>query len=371
MIKVPLCDLSAQHDAIAFETADAIKRVVANQRFILGEEVHAFEEEFSEKTGVAHTIGVGSGSDALALALLACGVQPGDGVITTAYTFVATASAIDRIGAIPVFVDVTPGGVQIDPAAVRAAFEASTIKIAAIVCVHLFGQFGDLAALAALATERGVPLVEDAAQAYGATYDGHAAGAFGTAACYSFFPSKTLGAWGDGGAVVTNDENVAARMRSLRAHGIDRATGEYAGAGDNSRLDAIQAAILRIKLRHVGSWIKSRRALADAYRRHFSSSSHIVHPNEHAREVGTFNPLVVRADERDGLVAHLRSRGIEARVYYGRPLTLEPRFANAVKHDVTHATEAGKSRVALPLYFGMTEEKVGVVCDGINSFYSH
>ncbi|HEX7666863.1 MAG TPA: DegT/DnrJ/EryC1/StrS family aminotransferase, partial [Polyangiaceae bacterium] len=149
-----------------------------------------------------------------------------------------------------------------------------------------------------------------------------------------------------------------------------RTTGAYAGAGDNSRLDAIQAAILRIKLRHVGSWIKSRRALADAYRRHFSASPHIVHPMEQARESATFNPLVVRANERDGLLAHLRDRGIEARVYYGRPLTQEPRFANAVKHDVTHALEAGKSRIALPLYFGMTEEKVGYVCDAINSFYA-
>ncbi|MGH7285472.1 MAG: DegT/DnrJ/EryC1/StrS family aminotransferase [Polyangiaceae bacterium] len=371
IFRVPLCDLAPQHDAIAFETSEAIKRVVSSQRFILGAEVSAFEEEFSEKIGIPFTVGVASGSDALALALLAVGVVPGDGVITTPYTFVATGSAIARVGAVPIFVDVVPGGVQIDAGAVSHALESLDVKIAAVIGVHLFGQFGDVAALAEVAKEHGVPLVEDAAQAFGATYGGKSAGAFGAAACYSFFPSKTLGAWGDGGAVVTRDPLVAQRVRSLRAHGVDPETQMYAGAGDNSRLDALQAAILRVKLRHVASWISGRRALADAYRRHFSdAAADIVHPAEAALERATFNPLVMRARARDELVAHLRIRNIEARAYYSRLLSEEPRFASAISFPTPHAADAAKTRIALPLYWGMTEERVASVVEAVKSFYA-
>ncbi len=371
MLRVPLCDLAPQHEATAFETNEAIRRVISSQRFILGPEVAAFEEEFSEKLGIPYTIGVASGSDAIALALLAVGVVPGDGVVTTPYTFVGTASAIERIGAVPVFVDVVPGGVQIDPISVNYALETTDVKVGAVLAVHLFGQFGDVESLAEVANAHKVPLVEDAAQAFGATYDGKAAGAFGAAACYSFFPSKTLGAWGDGGAVATRDPLVAQRVRSLRAHGIDPETGVYAGAGDNSRLDALQAAILRVKLRHVSSWISGRRALADAYRRHFSAfAGDIVHPAEAAREHATFNPLVVRARDRDGLLAHLRSRNVEARAYYSRLLNTEPRFSSAVSFPTPHAVDAAETRIALPLYWGMTEEKVSYVVENVKSFYA-
>ena len=371
MLRVPLCDLAPQHEAVAFETSDAIRRVVSSQRFILGPEVSAFEEEFSEKIGIPYTVGVASGSDAIALALQAVGVVPGDGVVTTPYTFVGTASAIARVGAVPVFVDVAPGGVQIDANAVNYALETSEVKVGAVLAVHLFGHFSEVDALAEVAKAHDVPLVEDAAQAFGATYDNKAAGAFGAAACYSFFPSKTLGAWGDGGAVVTRDPLVAQRVRSLRAHGIDAETGVYAGAGENSRLDALQAAILRVKLRHVSSWIAGRRALADAYRRHFSAfAGDIVTPAESARERATFNPFVVRARDRDALLAHLRSRNVEARAYYSRPLNAEPRFLSAISFPTPHAVNAAETRIALPLYWGMTEERVAYVVENVKSFYA-
>lgn len=370
-MRVPLCDLAPQHEALKFEINEAVTRVVNSQRFILGPEVAAFEEEFSEKIGIPFTVGVASGSDALAFALLAAGVVPGDGVITTPYTFVATGSAISRIGAIPIFVDVVPGGVQIDVAAVKRALEHVEVKIGAIVPVHLFGQFGEMAELKELAFGYGVPIVEDAAQAFGSTYDGKSAGAFGTAACFSFFPSKTLGGWGDGGAVVTRDPIIAGRIKSLRAHGTDPETGAFAGAGDNSRLDALQAAVLRVKLRHVGGWIQARRALADAYRRHFSdAAADVVHPAQSSREVATFNPYVVRARDRDALLAHLKTRNVEARAYYSTLLTNEPRFSVALSFPTPHAEDAAKTRIALPLYYGMGEERVSYVVEAVKSFYA-
>jgi len=373
-MRVPLCDLEPQHEAVVDETALAISRVVASQRFILGEEVSSFEQEFAAKIGASYAVGVGNGSDAIALSLLALGVGPGDGVVTTPYTFVATGSAIARIGAVPIFADVEANGVQLDAAAVADVIASATIPIRAIVVVHLFGFAADLTALEQVAKKNGIPIVEDAAQAYGTRIDGKSAGTFGAAGCFSFFPSKTLGAWGDAGAVVTGDAAVADRLKSLRAHGFDRARG-YVGAGDNSRLDAIQAAVLRVKLRHVSGWIAARRKLVDVYRSHFLDKSDVIGsfvemPEERAGEHATFNPLVIVAERRDELATHLHDGGIEARAYYTQLLSAEPRFASSPASSTPHAQAAANSRLALPLFFGMTRAQVDYVVEAIAAFYS-
>lgn len=371
---VPLCDLAPQQAAIADEVNAAVSQVVASQKFILGEAVSSFERAFAEKIGVSCAVGVANGSDALALALIAAGVRAGDGVVTTPYTFVATGSAIARVGAIPIFADVEKDGVQISAAAIDEAISSSALPVKAIVVVHLFGFACDMNAVNAVAEDHDVPVIEDAAQAFGTHVQNKSAGSFGVAGCFSFFPSKTLGGWGDGGAVVSNDKSFAEKITSLRAHGFDRTRGGYVGAGDNSRLDAIQAAVLGVKLKYVSSWIESRRELVDSFRSHFKAISSDLEnlvelPKERADEFATFNPLVVRAKNRDALAAHLRDQGVEARVYYGKLLSSEPRFSSSPKSHTPNAREAAESRLALPLFFGMTEEHVAHVTNAIAAFY--
>lgn len=373
-MQVPLCDLAPQQAVIAAKASAAVERVVASQKFILGETVTSFEREFAEKLGVSCAVGVANGSDALALALIAAGVSRGDGVVTTPYTFVATGSAIARVGAVPIFADVEKSGVQLSAASVDEAISNSPVPVKAIVVVHLFGFAADMSALAAVAADHDVPIIEDAAQAFGVRIQNKCAGAMSLAGCFSFFPSKTLGGWGDGGAVVSNDEAFAEKVASLRAHGFDRARRGYVGAGDNSRLDAIQAAVLGVKLKYVDSWIESRRKLVSAYRSHFLERSRdlerlIELPTERADEHATFNPLVVRAKHRDALAAHLHDHGVEARAYYATLLSAEPRFSSSPKSDTPNAQEAADSRLALPLFFGMTEEQIAHVTSAIKIFY--
>ncbi len=373
-MRVPLCDLAPQQAAIGDEVAAAVQRVALSQKFILGERVSSFERRFAEKIGVSCAVGVGSGSDALALALIAAGVSVGDAVVTTPYTFVATGSAIARVGAIPIFADVEKNGVQLAAAAVDEAISTSALRVKAIVAVHLFGFACDMSALTAVAHDHDVALIEDAAQAFGTRIENKSAGSFGVAGCFSFFPSKTLGGWGDGGAVVSNDEIFAEKIKSLRAHGFDRARSSYVGAGDNSRLDAIQAAVLDVKLKYVDAWTLDRRKLVGAYRSHFLDGSRDLEkfiglPNERVNEFATFNPLVVRAKDRDALAGHLRDSGIEARAYYSRLLSAEPRFSSSPKAHTPNAQEAADSRLALPLFFGMTEDQIAYVTNAIGAFY--
>jgi dTDP-4-amino-4,6-dideoxygalactose transaminase len=374
MMRVPLCDLAPQQAALGDEVAAAVQRVVDSQQFILGETVSSFERRFAKKIGVSYAVGVGSGSDALALALIAAGVSAGDAVVTTPYTFVATASAIARVGAVPIFADVEKNGVQLAAAAVDEAISNSQLPVKAILAVHLFGFACDMNALTAVARDHDVALIEDAAQAFGTCIENKSAGTIGLAGCFSFFPSKTLGGWGDGGAVVSNDEVFAEKIKNLRAHGFDRARGSYVGAGDNSRLDAIQAAVLEVKLKFVGGWIEDRRKLVDSYRSHFLGRSRdlenvIETMDERAGEFATFNPLVVRAKDRDALAGHLRDHGIEARAYYSRLLSAEPRFSSSPKSETPHAQVAADSRLALPLFFGMTEDQIAYVMNAIAAFY--
>jgi dTDP-4-amino-4,6-dideoxygalactose transaminase len=371
---VPLCDLAPQQAVVGAEAAAAVARVVASQKFILGDSVASFERQFAEKMGVSCAVGVANGSDALALALIAAGVKPGDGVVTTPYTFVATGSAIARVGAVPIFADVEKDGVQLDAAAVDEAISKSALPVKAIVVVHLFGFAADIESLQAVATKHGVALIEDAAQSFGTTIGGKSTGAFGVAGCFSFFPSKTLGGWGDGGAVVSNNVAFGERIKSLRAHGFDRTLGEYIFAGDNSRLDAIQAAVLGVKLKYVDSWTLSRRKSVEQYRSHFLERSRDLEsfvqlPTEHADEYATFNPLVVKAKNRDALAGHLHDHGVEARAYYTRLLSAEPRFASSPKSYTPNAQAAADSRLALPLFFGITEAQIAHVTNAVADFY--
>ncbi len=298
----------------------------------MGEAVSAFESQFAEKIGVSCAVGVANGSDAIALALIAAGVKPGDGVVTTPYTFVATGSAIARVGAFPIFADVEEGGVQLDATSVDEVISKSACRSRRSSSFICSDSPPTSKRSKASQKKHGVALVEDAAQAFGTRVGDKCAGTTGVAGCFSFFPSKTLGAWGDGGAVVSNDAEFGERIKSLRAHGFDRTRGEYVFAGDNSRLDAIQAAVLSVKLKYVDSWIESRRKSVDLYRSHFQDSSeHLQMPTEHADEVATFNPLVDEAKNRDGLARHLHDHEIEARAYYTRLLSDEPRFASSPK----------------------------------------
>ncbi|HVB57579.1 MAG TPA: DegT/DnrJ/EryC1/StrS family aminotransferase, partial [Candidatus Acidoferrales bacterium] len=262
----PFLDLKAQFSEIREETFAAITGVLESQHFILGPEVEAFEREISAHTGVRFAIGCASGSDALLLALLALEVRPGDEVITTPFTFVATAGAIARIGAKPVFVDIDPATFNIDPAQIENAI---TPRTRAILPVHLFGMAADMDAILEIASRCKLPVIEDAAQSIGARYRGHAVGNLAAMGCFSFFPSKNLGGAGDGGMITANDQKLAERLRLLRVHG-SRKKYEYEIVGINSRLDALQAAILRVKLRHLAAWTEGRRRNADRYRTLFA-----------------------------------------------------------------------------------------------------
>ncbi len=373
-MQVPLCDLAPQQAVIADEVALAVQHVVASQKFILGESVSSFERAFAEKIGVSQAVGVGNGSDALALALIASGVKPGDGVVTTPYTFVATGSAIARVGAVPIFADVEKNGVHISASAIDEAIATSTLPVKAVIAVHLFGFAADMSAIAEVARDHDAIVIEDAAQAFGTRVNDRCAGTMSQAGCFSFFPSKTLGGWGDGGAVVSNDEAFAEKIASLRAHGFDRTRGGYVGAGDNSRLDAIQAAVLGVKLKYVGLWIENRRKLVDSFRSHFLERSRdlanfVVLPKERSDEYATFNPLVVEAKDRNALSTHLRDHGVEARVYYGKLLSEEPRFSSSPKSHTPNAQQAADTRLALPLFFGMTEDQIAHVTNAIAAFY--
>ena len=306
---LPFLDLKAQFAGIREEIFAAIAGVLESQHFILGPEVEAFEREMSAHIGARFAIGCASGSDALLLALLALDVRPGDEVITTPFTFVATAGAIARIGAKPVFVDIEPATFNIDPAQIENAI---TPRTRAILPVYLFGMAADMDAILEIAAKRGLPVIEDAAQSIGARYRGKAAGNLGAMGCFSFFPSKNLGGAGDGGMITTNDQKLAERLRLLRVHG-SRKKYEYEIVGINSRLDALQAAILRLKLRHLAAWTEGRQRNADRYRTLFAElalTKHVTLPQVPAEQTHVYNQFVIRVAERDALRAFLKERGI-------------------------------------------------------------
>lgn len=316
-MEVPFLDLQAQHAPLAAELGEATADIIASSRFILGPYVESFESAFADYVEAEHCVAVGSGTAALHLALIAAGVQPGDEVIVPAMTFVATAWAVSYLGATPVLVDVHPATYTMDPELVA---EAITPRTQAIVPVHLYGQPADLGPLADLAAEHGIHLIEDAAQAHGASYVGRKVGALGTIGCFSFYPGKNLGAIGEGGAVVTNDATIADRIRSLRNHGQSRRY-HHDELGFNYRMDAIQGAALGIKLPHLDTWIKGRRDAASRYGELLDDLD-IVLPAEAPDRESVWHLYVVLHEERDRLLEGLASAGIGAGLHYPIPVHL-------------------------------------------------
>ncbi len=343
---VPFFDLALQNAALTNEIRSAMERVVSSQRFILGEEVAAFEREIASYLGVRHAIGVSSGTDALTVALSALGIGPGDEVITTPYTFFATTGAILRVGATPVFADIERTSFNLDAAAAAAAI---TPRTRAILPVHLFGQAADMSALGALASRHSLALVEDAAQAIGATFGARRVGSLGSLGCFSFFPTKNLGAFGDGGLVTTNDDGLAELARSLRSHGFS-VKHHSARLGGNFRLDALQAAVLRVKLPHLEGFNARRREHAAAYLERAPSA--LALPRELPGRAHVYNQFVVRTPHRAALEAHLLARGIRTEHYYPYPIHLQAACAHLGQRPGAYpeAEAAARESIALPIF---------------------
>jgi dTDP-4-amino-4,6-dideoxygalactose transaminase len=370
LLPVPLLDLKAQYAAIREEVRAAVDRVMESQVFIMGPEVTALEQEVAAYSQTGFGIGMSSGTDAILAALMAIDLRPGDEVVTTPYTFFATAGAIARLGGKPVFVDIDPATYNIDPAAIEAAI---TPRTRAIMPVHLFGQMADMDAIMAIAGRHDLIVIEDAAQAIGAEYKGRRAGSIGHMGCFSFFPSKNLGGFGDGGMTVTNDPALAEKLDILRKHG-SKPKYYHKIVGGNFRLDAIQAAVLRVKLRYLDEWTAGRQRNAAAYRQLFAAANlqaaGIQTPLElpHVRHI--YNQFVLRVPQRDALMAHLKQQKIGTEVYYPVPMHLQECFAGLGHRqgDFVESEQAALHSVAIPIYPELTAAMQASVVQAIAEF---
>ena len=387
---IPLVDLKAQYLSIKDEIDQAINKVINSGQFILGSEVDAFEKEMASYLGAGYTVGVASGTDALQLALLACGIKPGDEVITTPFTFIATAEAITRCGATPVFVDIDPKTYNIDPRKLQEFLEKKSShqspitshqsRVAAILPVHLYGQPADMDAILALARQYNLKVIEDCAQALGAAYSSHQspvtthrkAGSLGDAGCLSFFPSKVLGAYGDGGMVVTNNPEIAERVVMLRNHGCKEKY-YHLVPGFNSRLDELQAAILRVKLKHLDDWIELRRQKASAYSQLFNRVDGIQPPYVAPYSYHIFNYYTIRLESgkvnRDKLREYLNLKGIATAIYYPLSLHLQEVYKplDYRSSDFPQSAQAQEEVLSLPLHPEMSEEDIEKIAMAIKS----
>lgn len=363
---VPQLDLAAQYAAIGGEIRTAVERVLASQQFVMGREGAALEQEVAALCSVSHGVGVASGTDALILALRACGVRAGDEVLLPPFTFVATGSAVSALGAKPVFADIRPETYNLDAAELERRV---TPRTRAIVVVHLYGLAADMDAILAFAKARKLPVIEDNAQAIGAFYKGRRTGSFGDAACLSFYPTKNLGAYGDAGMVVTNSAELAGRIRTLRNHGQ---TGKYLSSepGWNSRLDEIQAAILRVKLRHLSDWQRARRSNAAEYTRLLQQMPGVMPPLEPEGFEHVFHQYTIRTEQRDALQQHLAARKIGSTIYYPRPLHLQPLYAflGHKAGDFPHAERAAKEVLSLPMHPELRKDQIARVVEAIAEF---
>jgi dTDP-4-amino-4,6-dideoxygalactose transaminase len=364
-MNVPLLDLQAQYVSIRDELQRAVERVMSSQRFVLGDEVRRLEGSIAAYCQAKHAIGCASGSDALLLALMALDVKAGDEVITTPFSFFATAASIARLGAHPVFVDIDPQTYNIDPARVAAAV---TPRTKAIMPVHLYGQCASMDPLLDL----GLPVIEDAAQAIGATDKGRRAGSMGVIGCFSFYPTKNLGGAGDGGILTASDDDVAARLRRLRAHGGANEY-EHEEVGVNSRLDELQAAVLNVKFPHLDGWSDERARKAETYTRLLKDADlPIVAPQVRADGRHIFHQYVIRVPgKRDVLMEHLKSHGVGSKIYYPIPLHLQKCFEylGYKEGDFPKAEAAAKETLALPVYPELTDEQQSYVVDRISRIF--
>ena len=368
--RVPFLDLKAQYAPIRHEVLEAITRLCDTQHFILGPEVEALERELEALLGIPHAVGVSSGTDALLAALMLLGVGEGDEVITSPYSFFATAGSIARLGARPVFVDIAASTFNIDPAGIEAVM---TPRTKAILPVHLFGQSAEMEPILEVAASRGIPVVEDAAQAIGARYHDQPVGGLAAIGCFSFFPTKNLGAFGDAGLVTTRDATAARKLRAIRQHG-GKEKYHHETVGGNFRLDALQAAVLRVKLPHLEAWTAARQRNADRYEALFSQSglaSTVRVPQRAPGRTHIYNQFVLRVPERDQLRAYLQTQGIGTEIYYPEPLHLQPCFRGLgyAAGSFPVAEAAAREVLALPIYPELSEAQQAWVVEAIQLFF--
>ncbi|KAB0680363.1 DegT/DnrJ/EryC1/StrS family aminotransferase [Aureimonas leprariae] len=356
---IPFLDLKAQYAGIKDELDAAVLAVLGSAQYVLGDEVARFEAEFADYCGTKHAVAVNTGTSALHLALLAAGVGPGDEVVTVPFTFVASVSAICYTGATPVLVDIEPTTFTMDPERIEAAITART---KAIVPVHLYGQMADMDAINEIADRYGLAVIEDACQAHGAEYFGHRAGSMGASGCFSFYPGKNLGACGEGGIVVTSDDKQAEMLRTLRDWGQSKRY-HHVVKGYNYRMDGIQGAVLRVKLRHLERWTEARRAHARRYSELLADMPHLRKPVAAVGRRHVFHVYAVRSPDRDRLRLALEAEGIQTGLHYPIPVHLQPAHADLgyVSGDFPEAEAASREVLSLPLYPEMTNEQLAIV----------
>jgi len=362
MANIPFIKLDQEYGAIREDVDDAIREVLKSGWYVLGERVESFESAFADFVGVEYGVGVNSGSDALYLALRALGVGAGDEVITASHTFVSTADAITRNGADPVFVDVDPETYTIDPDSVE---ESITNRTAAIVPVHIYGHPAEMGPLLALAERQDIPVAEDAAQAHGATHRNQMVGSLGDVGCFSFYPVKNLGAYGDGGMVVTDDEDIAAEIRKLRELGSTKKY-HHESIGINSRLDEIQAAALEVKLHHLPAWNDRRRTLAARYDELLGP---VVTPIEREWAEHVFHLYVIRTDDREGLRRHLDAHGVDTLIHYPVPVHRQDAYSDQSSSELTTTETIAQEIVSLPISPWHTEADVEQVSSLVNEYH--
>jgi len=372
-MNVPLLDLKAQYASIKDEITPIVDEVFESQRFIMGPQIVAFEEEITAYCNTRFAIGVSSGTDALLISLMAMGIGAGDEVLTTPYTFFATAGSISRVGATPVFVDIDPQTYNIDPAQIEDKITANT---KAIIPVHLYGQCANMKPIVEIAEKHNLTVIEDAAQAIGSQYGGMGdgksllAGSMGHFGCFSFFPSKNLGAFGDGGLVTTNDEALAKRVRDLRTHGGKDKYRNYL-IGMNGRLDALQAAILRVKLKHLDAWSEARRRHAAYYTDAFRSCEPVQTPVTELDNLHIYNQYILRVPKRDELQVHLKEQQIGNAIYYPISLHLQECYQHLGYNvgDFPESEKAAQETIAVPVYPELSQEQQDYVIETIRKFY--
>jgi len=364
---IPFVDLKAQYDSIKDEIDNVIQNVLDNTNFIMGEELKKFEVEFARFCDVKYAIGVANGSDALILALKACGIGGGDEVITVPHTFIATTEAVSNVGGKIVFVDIDPKTYTIDVSKIE---DKITEKTKAIIPIHLYGQPADMDSIMELAKKYNLKVIEDAAQAHGAEYKGKKVGSIGDAGCFSFYPGKNLGAYGDAGMVVTDNEEVANRIKMLRNHGRLTAKYEHEIEGYSSRLDNLQAAILRVKLRYLNEWNESRRENAKKYNELLSNIAGIITPYEADYAKHVYHLYVIRTVNRDKLREELKSEGVATGIHYPIPLHLQPayNYLGYKRGDFPVAEKASQEILSLPMFAELTDEQIEEIVKFIKYF---